>query len=475
MKHLTADPDLADVPAPYRAVIERALQKDPEKRFSSVEQMLAAFSGQRVPASPGITASPGMAASPRLPELPPRRVRDEEPVEYRIAPDSPPLYIGDEEEGIEFGPLTELVDEKSPAGKKNRRQRPADEPIAKAFVQSCRRVSRWWAHGPLNTPLKIVLLVAVAVLAIINIGWLVPAAIVLGSVYCVYLGIRLISGGLALGSAPHAADAALAAGAASAAATSGAAGPGVSPQRTAHNSAQNSAHSSAWNPQLWEQKSRQLLQMKTAGDRVGELTGSMLAAALISAVLTVAMTAIGGEQLDDSAHPLAGPAWLWVSATLGSWLVLAAGKFFESSPGEQAKRRFAMLAAGLVFGLLSYLTSQFLMVRMLDGIGAREFVIADFGRHMFGADGSPGLAAFLAYFGAVFLTIGWWKQTDPLRSSRLQIGSILVALAVAWGWWLLFAFPQPWGFMVVTAISISSQLSSPWLSPEERTAALSRV
>jgi hypothetical protein len=466
MKHLTADPNLTDIPVPYRAVIERALQKDPEKRYASVDEMLAAFSGQRVPASPGLAASPRPAA------VPPKRVRDEEPVEYRIAPDSPPLYIGDEEEGIEFGPLTEVVDEKSPAGKKGRRPRPADEPIAKAFVQSCRRIGRWWAHGPLNTPLKIVLLVAVAVLAIINIGWLVPAAIVLGSVYCVYLGIRLISGGLAFGSAPRVADAALAAGTAAAgAAASTAASPGMSPQRTAQSFSQNSA----WNPQLWEQKSRQLLQMKTAGDRIGELTGSMLAAALISAVLTIAMTAIGGEQLDDSAHPMAGPAWLWVSATLGSWLVLAAGKFFESSPGEQAKRRFAMLAAGLVFGLLSYLTSQFLMVRMLDGIGAREFVIADFGRHMFGADGSPGLAAFLAYFGAVFLTIGWWKQTDPLRSSRLQIGSILVALAVAWGWWLLFAFPQPWGFMVVTAISISSQLSSPWLSPQERTAALTRV
>ena len=33
MKHLTADPDLSGVPQPYRAVIQRALQKDPDKRF----------------------------------------------------------------------------------------------------------------------------------------------------------------------------------------------------------------------------------------------------------------------------------------------------------------------------------------------------------------------------------------------------------------------------------------------------------
>ena len=52
-----------------------------------------------------------------------------------------------------------------------------------------------------------------------------------------------------------------------------------------------------------------LLCEKTAGDHVGELTGSMLAAALTAGILTVVMTAIGGKSMDDSANPLAGPAW----------------------------------------------------------------------------------------------------------------------------------------------------------------------
>jgi serine/threonine protein kinase len=42
MKHLTDNPDTTAVPQPFRAVIQRALRKDPDKRFESVQQMLDA-------------------------------------------------------------------------------------------------------------------------------------------------------------------------------------------------------------------------------------------------------------------------------------------------------------------------------------------------------------------------------------------------------------------------------------------------
>ena len=43
MKHLTADPDLRQVPGRFRRVIERALFKDPAKRYKSVAEMLRAM------------------------------------------------------------------------------------------------------------------------------------------------------------------------------------------------------------------------------------------------------------------------------------------------------------------------------------------------------------------------------------------------------------------------------------------------
>ena len=45
MKHMTAKPDLSGIPAPFDCVIEKALEKDPAKRFQSVPEMLQAAFG----------------------------------------------------------------------------------------------------------------------------------------------------------------------------------------------------------------------------------------------------------------------------------------------------------------------------------------------------------------------------------------------------------------------------------------------
>jgi hypothetical protein len=331
---------------------------------------------------------------------------------------------------------------------------PFDEPIAQAVHGGARSFSDWWSNNSVSTPLKVIVLLAVAITAIYHGGWLVPTAVVLGSVYLVYLGIRL----LVSAAAPR--PVAVAAPATTPVALPAAHGP----------------RSTGWDAvsgPSWEQVGRQLLREKTTGDRVGELTGSMLAAAVIAGILTIVMTAIASDSFVASADWRAGPAWLWLCTTLGSWLVLAAGKWCERSSGEAIKRRFGMLVLGLAFGAIAYSTSQFLMVN-LDGRHASHGLIQEISRGMYESSGAPRLAAFLAYFGAVFATIGWWKQADPIRKSRLQISAILLTILAAWVWQLVWPFPQPWGFMMVAAISIATQLSSPCFSSAERAAAIAK-
>ena len=117
---------------------------------------------------------------------------------------------------------------------------------------------------------------------------------------------------------------------------------------------------------------------------------------------------------------------------------------------------------------------QFLMVRMVDGTAARSLAGNEIARQLFDTAGMPTITAFVAYFGAMFATIGWWKLTDPLRCSRLRIAPILLTIVAAWLWYLVLPFPQPWGFMAIAGIAITSQLAAPWLSPAERTAALAK-
>jgi serine/threonine protein kinase len=440
MKHLTADPDLSGIPQPFRAIIQRAMQKDPAKRFASVGEMLAALDSANKLA--------GSKPAPGAPQILPSAFA----IPTAVAVPEP-VYIGDDDEEIRLGPLQEKPLQEKPlaaAAKVNGKKAPVlrplrqpDEPIARACRHGWERLAHWWNHGPMTTPLKIGLLIVVAIVAIFNGPWIMAGALVLGSLYLVYLGIRILTQALR--------------------------GPGPAPVPAALDIRQ-----AAWHPQAWEQQGRAMLGMKTPGDRVGELTGSMLAAAAIALVLTVVMSAIGGEALDNSPSPLAGPAWLWLMTTFGSWLVLGAGKFCERSSGEPVRRRFGMLVLGLAFGALAFVSSEFLMVRFTDGIAERSPFSDEFARHMFSTSGAPRIAAFLTYFGLAFLLIGWWKQTDPLRSSRLRIGPILVAFFVAFVGWGLLGFPQPWGFMLLAAISITAQLSAPWLSPQDRTAMLGK-
>ncbi|QDU25542.1 Serine/threonine-protein kinase PrkC [Anatilimnocola aggregata] len=432
MKHLTADPELAAVPVAYRAVIQRALLKDPDKRFSNVAEMLAAF-GKVIDGTAKLAAPAGQS-----------------PMFTAVAVSTEaPLYIGDDEREMQFGPIQPGKKGKVPAAGNIRQPAtparmsvvpvPPREPIAAAVRAGGSNLAQWWNQSSLNTPVKVALILAVTVLAVVNGFWLGPVLVALAAVYVLYLGVRML---------------ALAGKSTSPIPSPEAMRP--LPQRKTFN---------------LEVHGRHALAMKTAGDRVGELSGSMLSAAIISAILCLLMLVVNGENLQQGGvSTWTFYAWLTLTSTAGSWLALLAGKFWEPRSGEQMKRRFTQVVLGLVLATLSFGAAQLLMIGGAYGhsFAARDISESLASPGMYSSTGVPALTAFLAYFTAVFTTISWWKQTDPLRSSRLQIGPLAVTLLAAWLWSLAWPFPQPWGVMLAGAISISVQLSASWLTPQDR-------
>lgn len=435
MKHLTADPDLSQVPQPYRSIIQKAMQKDPEQRFRTVSEMVAMLEGAKAGkpiAGPQASHLAGVAPPVRI--APPASNPAPRPEE--------PFYIGDEMEGISFGPVKEVP----PKGKaKTQRAVPgsfaalsaaprAEEPIAASAKKAVGSFANWWTHGPGGTPLKIALLIGAAFTAIFAGPYLLPIVAVLAAVYVVYLGIWLLAQASGTKTGEQAAN-------------------------------QPRGRSAIPRHVSWENEYRGVMRMKTAGDRVGELAGSMLAAAFISGIVTVLAVMLGQEAIDNGGHPLSGAAWLWSATTLGSWLVLAAGKLWEPRQGEMVKRRFVQLVMGLALGSVLFLSQQYLLSNVAPDWRA---------------------TAYPAYFAAVFATIGWWKQTDPLRESRLRIFAVIAAAIVA-GLWLLpgvglelmdepfDAGRFPWPFVVPAMISLVVQLSAPWMSPQERADIRQRV
>ena len=81
-------------------------------------------------------------------------------------------------------------------------------------------------------------------------------------------------------------------------------------------------------------------------------------------------------------------------------------------------------------------------------------------------DGSPLAAAFVVYFGFLFLLVGWRRQTDPRRLARLSLWAATSTVFVGWLVNLFWPFPQPWGLMVAGIVSIAVQLASPCRSAE---------
>jgi hypothetical protein len=149
MKHLTAQPDVSRLPDPYRMIVARALAKDPEKRFRTVGELLAALpqpAGGHVPVNP-------QAVKPRIPEA-------------IVVPE--PVIV-----------QAQVVSE-------------PDEPIWRAMCDGCRQLRQAWRHSNMNAPMKAFILVALVFVLVAYFPAWISVLSVLGISYAAYLVVRML-------------------------------------------------------------------------------------------------------------------------------------------------------------------------------------------------------------------------------------------------------------------------------------------
>ncbi len=436
MKHLTADPDLHRVPVRFRRVIERALFKDPAKRFRSVSEMLQAL---QFDARPDGAAEVEVAAqSAQRPAA-------------ANAPET--LYIDDEgiaTDEIVFGPVVEVVAtrvEKPPVVRPTATEQ---EPIAAAIGAGYGRLAHWWTTANMSTPIKVVLIVGAILMIVLNSEWIIPVAIVLGTAYMFYFGIRAIvanSNGAQTQSVR-----------------------GLSGETTTARqprTGRRQRRRQGRNLQVaWRELARTSLARKPASQRMTELTGALLMAAIVCSVLSLIILVAGGHNLDTSVHTWTFYAWLTVTSVSASWVMLGLTKFWEGTEGDEVLRRFIMMVAGLAIGATAFAASNMLMIRlspteMFNVLGLPAEVIPG---GMYAADGTPGLTAFLAFFATLFVALRWWRQVDPLRKTRFSLFATVLCVLVA----MLIPWQLPWGFLLAATVSVSIQLSAPWMNSSER-------
>ena len=422
MKHLTADPDLKPLREPFRAVVGRALAKDPERRFRSVGDMMSAL-------RPGWNEGPADVVATldgdRRPPVVAQIVRP------GVLPGSPPNI---------------------------------EEPVARAVRDGIRSLQASWNRIDLNRPTQLVLFAVGVILLISGAQLLLPLGISLAMLYGIYYLVwYLVLRPRTLPVMTTHSPVPVAQVVSPTPPEAPAAREPVAPARGRRRRAFVSR-------QQINEALRAQLRQKSLRQQLTELTGSMLMSAFVAAVLSVVMLVLGSQHLDahiGSWGPLY--AWLTLTSTVGAWSVLCLAKLWEGTTGDQAMRRFCLLAAGFGLGAFAWFLSRFLFVEPSYLLGSWEGF-----RHGFGAQipalyevtGTPRPLAYMGYFGGLFLLLRWWLNADPLRTNRL--GVLGTTFTVAWAIVLHSLLPIPRGYMVAATATIAIQLSAPWIDAAQR-------
>jgi Protein kinase domain len=457
MKHLTAEPNLDALNEPYRSIVSRALAKDPQTRFASANELIAMLPA--VPPAAALTAA-ARYAGPN-PAMAAASSGGAKTAGYSLAPEvaaanqkqSPPNAQA---------PFHQTFGKIFPDAQ-------STDPVAHWFRETWTDASAWWTKKNFKPWQKLLILLA-ALFVAFNVaetsGFIAEAGGRRGTTFgefLIFVGIvywmvrrhqakKLARESAAVQSTP--AKPIPTATAARAAAVDSPAVPVRQPQPQPESQTRR----------RWQKLSSiPLYQPGPPRQRIAELLGSMLLSTLICLVVGLVVMMLRGHSLDTDQY-----AWLAASSTLGAWAVLIPSKLWEGTRGDEALRRFVMLVMGLIFGAAAYGLMSWLMVSLHPEMHLDSAPFHSFNRDFYSAEGTPQLAAFLAYFGFLMVLPRWWKQADPLRSTRISIWHTLCVVFWSWVLTLVWGFPQPWGLMLTATVAIAVQLASPWLSPSQR-------
>ena len=337
MKHLTSEPQLRDVPPPYRDVIAAALTKDPEMRTHSVGEMRTRIVGGKAskPSSsaPYLAAVVGDVASPQAAARP------------HPSPSPSPTPTSDPEMVL------------------------PNEPIAEAIKTAWTDIVEAWKVSDLGSSTKMVIILAIVALLALNSSKLLPFA---GSLLLMYVAYVVIRGMVLRHSLKSHRRARYAAAHGAAGRTSAATAPGLatplSPTAetfdadepilaqpvpgTRHRRVPRHMRRLRKNAAIEKKRIlREAVAQKSTRSWWAELTGSWLMAAIVCCVVTLIAFVMSAR--DAGMSWFADYTWIASTSTVAAWAVLFTAKRWDGHEQETLSRRFLMMVTGLGVGLIS--------------------------------------------------------------------------------------------------------------------------
>ena len=463
MKHLSSPPDLEKIPARLRPVIARSLEKDPQRRTDTVERLRnefkAAVRGRETPRE-------------EVHDIPNDSFLDRSPA--GAVAFNPYSYAQRQAEAQRYAASAQAnaqayarrAQEQAAAYQRRMQEQARWREEQRRRAQACRDrarhayhdANRHWPKSKSDknwTPLIVIGSVAAFLLFTRAGRGMMPSlwegAILAALAYGVYSFVKWMTPVPTPAPAP----------------THTPPNHGTDPA-TVHVATRNvaaAAGASAGFPRKPAPPTPETLRRITARQRASQLSGSLTIAALASAIITGALGAMGFVKDLPAALLFAG------TSIVGSWGVLSASKLIEGTSMDKSIRRLLQGAIGVPVGAAAYGLDQFLLVDYThEDMGGRYYgLVTDIGDLRFAtSSGEPTLAAYLAFFGLLFLFRKWWWQSDAYRSKRLKISSALFTALIGYVLTTIVYFPHAWGIVWAVVISCVVQLAAAWTPPEDR-------
>lgn len=411
VKHLSSPPDLTGIAEPYLTVIEKALHKDPSKRWPSATEMLDAIQGETKPIVATLVSHPGKVATIQPIPVPP--------------PVQPSIPV---------------------------RSQTSDEPIARAVATGWNNLADWWKEVRLSPLARMLVIAMVAFLLMRNLRWILPLLTFIGLVYVPYYVVRQIW--LSGNSNRH---------------------PVSRPSESNGNKRQGPMHRpiARMSRKQWRDHKRTTLITKRASTQLAELSGSWIASAIAVLFCAVAAGVIALREGSVNAMALAPFAWISIVGFAISVVILGLGKLWEGRDGDPLNRRIVLAGSGGLIGAVGYLLFDHLMIPVDMGM-SRRLLDGDLPQALYDTGAVPRLSAWMLHFAILMAAVRWWRVTDPMRSRRLSVWTIAVVVVADWLVQQLIPIPQPWGMLVAGTAAIAVQIAATWESDDDYSAALAQ-
>lgn len=458
MKHLTAMPDLTAVPAEFRTAIGKSLHKDPDVRYGSVPELLVdlpwpdlAAKSQQIVAhnaigsigsEPGPTEAQSGTNGAPTEQLKPQEA---EPAVLRHEFNSQPgadIIFGEvrmSSAGTLPDDQVQIVEEGDVVSEDRNfhtRLTVAHESSDLVVVDDygTKSTAPFGLSGlsDLPTPIKIVLVAILAIACMLNSKWIAPVALVFAVGYAGCWLFRIFGAKK---------------------------GKDVSAVTDFNGSTDANQSSAARTNVASDEKLRKQLRQRDFGDKFAELLGSMLVGTVAAIVICSLGLLLDESVTNPTIESIAMFVWMVLVSSVSIAGMLCLGKLSESRGSCGRQQWFSNTLFGALVGSFAYAVALPLQldpaVLRLDS----SFV---------GTGGLPQLGlsllpSYLIFFAAVFGTLKWGQQVDPIRPTRLRMSVIGMCWVLAIVFSLLVGLNPVWHSLIVLATTVSIQLAAPWL------------